>query len=483
MIKLYTTLFLSLLIFAFHAQNVNYTTEIVEFYQTGCDDGAGSDEEPTWKVYTRDNISTGWSGGTCHFVDGNIPIVYIPSATSIGSQTNTAATFIDVRFEAWEDDCDGGSGSDRCSFDNSCLLGVQEDDCLQYHDPLAGAFGAFPSIPFKDDPQCTWNEYAYNIGDFGVKIRIKWEYTMFTAGANIDICDGTIMLGGQGSGEWSVLSGTGGTFTDQFDPTTTFLGTAGQTYVLDWNTLPGCPTSNNDNITVNIFANPDPQLIADQDPICEGDDIIFSAQDGINYDFAMNTIGNTVQSSGSNSYTHTGIALTDSLTFVTVSNANGCSVIDTLTLNVQSAPTPSISRFGSNLTTGTYSFYQWYYNGSAIGGATSQNYTATANGSYTVLVVGANGCLGESAPEVITNVALEELASDYVQVYPNPAHDILTIKTELSNFKVDIQNLIGQSVITKVKPTEIDVSELPAGVYLLSIHAEGKKSTRKLIIE
>ncbi|MFT7611347.1 MAG: hypothetical protein ACI9J3_000290 [Parvicellaceae bacterium] len=482
--KLYFTLLLGVLSFAGLAQNVNYTSEVVEFYQTGCDDGAGSDEEPTWKVYTRDEISTGWAGGSCHFTDGNIPIIYIPgSSTGIDNQSNTAATLIDVRFEAWEDDCDGGSGTDRCTYNTSCLLGTQSDDCLHNYDPLAGVSGPFSSIPFRNDPQCTWNEYTYNIGDFGVKIRIKWEYANFTAGLNMNVCDSALILAGQGSGEWSVLSGTGGIFSDQFNPSTAFLGTIGQTYVLDWNTLPGCQTTLNDNITVTVFANPDPQLMADLDPICEGSDIIFSAQDGINYEFALNTSSNTVQNSGANAYSHSGILLTDSLAYVTVSNANGCITVDTLILDVLPTPSPSIVRTGSDLSTGSFSFYQWYYNGGIIGGATSQNYTATANGSYTVQVVGANGCISESAPEIISNVGLVENTENFFNFFPNPANDQITIDTDLRSFTIEISNLIGQIIYGAISDKSIDVSKYKPGVYFLTVYAEGNKSTRKLIIK
>ena len=91
---------------------------------------------------------------------------------------------------------------------------------------------------------------------------------------------------------------------------------------------------------LTCYANPDPQLMADQDPICEGADVLFSAQDGNNYDFALNLISNSMQNSGADSYLHTGILLSDSLAFVSVSNANGCVTTDTLTLNVLPAPNP-----------------------------------------------------------------------------------------------------------------------------------------------
>lgn len=46
--------------------------------------------------------------------------------------------------------------------------------------------------------------------------------------------------------------------------------------------------------------------------------------------------------------------------------------------------------------------YQWMNNGVNIPGATSQNYTATITGDYTVVVTNAGGCSGESDPTTIT---------------------------------------------------------------------------------
>ncbi len=482
--KLYLTLLSAMVFTVGQAQNVNYTTEIVEFYQTGCNDGAGSDEEPTWKVYTRDNISTIWEGGFCHFVDGNIPIVYIPgSDTHITTKTNTSATLIDVRFEAWEDDCDGGSGSDRCSFSSSCLLGTQEDDCLEFHDPLAGPFGAYPSIDFRNDPQCVWNEYTFNAGDFGVKIRVKWEYFNFTAGSNIDVCDTIAALAGAGSGVWSVSSGTGGTFSDVNDPQTDFFGDAGETYVLDWNTLAGCETSNSDNITVNVHHNPDPQLEVDQDPVCEGADLVLSAQDGITYEFAINSTSNVTQTGGSDSYMHTSVANTDTLALVTVTNADGCSITESLVLDVLPAPNPLITRTGSDLSTGNYSFYQWYYNGSPISGETTQDYTATANGSYTVQVIDTNGCIGESSPVVITNVSIAEFGKYFFKAYPNPVQDMLIFETDLEVYEITFSNAIGAIITREFSPASLDVSSYPSGIYLLTVTSEGSKATKKIIIQ
>lgn len=83
---------------------------------------------------------------------------------------------------------------------------------------------------------------------------------------------------------------------------------------------------------------------------------------------------------------------------LTATNALGTSS-STVTVTVNANPsTPSISQVGSVLSTGTFSTYQWYLNGSPIATATSQNWDAdTTAGDYTVVVTNAAGCSATSA--------------------------------------------------------------------------------------
>jgi hypothetical protein len=63
-----------------------------------------------------------------------------------------------------------------------------------------------------------------------------------------------------GKGTWSVVSGNGGKITDELNPTTTFTGVQGNTYVLRWS-ISGCPISEDD---VKIeFKNCEAATIAD----------------------------------------------------------------------------------------------------------------------------------------------------------------------------------------------------------------------------
>ena len=100
-----------------------------------------------------------------------------------------------------------------------------------------------------------------------------------------------------------------------------------------------------------------------------------------------------------------------------------------------------------------------------------------------VQVVGANGCIAESAPEIINNVGMIENEENFFNFFPNPANDFITIETDLSSFTIEISNLIGQITYKAVSDKSIDVSAYRPGVYFLTVYSSGNKSTRKLIIE
>jgi hypothetical protein len=97
----------------------------------------------------------------------------------------------------------------------------------------------------------------------------------------------------------------------------------------------------------------------------------------------------------------------------TISNGSGCSITTSRVLTINPLPTASISASGTlNLCTGgsttlstptaSGQTYSWKNNGAAISGATSNSYTATTAGSYTVTVNSAAGCSATSTASVVT---------------------------------------------------------------------------------
>jgi N-acetylneuraminic acid mutarotase len=104
--------------------------------------------------------------------------------------------------------------------------------------------------------------------------------------------------------------------------------------------------------------------------------------------------------SGATSQTYT--AKTGGTYNVRVTDSHGCTgTSPNFTLTIHQNPTPTINGTQEGCpwilsTSLEYTTYQWKLGSTDIPGATSRQYVATANGSYTVVVTDENGCSGTS---------------------------------------------------------------------------------------
>lgn len=71
----------------------------------------------------------------------------------------------------------------------------------------------------------------------------------------------------------------------------------------------------------------------------------------------------------------------------------------------------------------------------------------------------------------------------YFTIFPNPATDIVNIKTNLKDYMVSVYSQIGQKLIEKHNPVSLNVYELQTGIYLIKITDGMKTDFRKLIVE
>ena len=72
-----------------------------------------------------------------------------------------------------------------------------------------------------------------------------------------------------------------------------------------------------------------------------------------------------------------------------------------------------------------------------------------------------------------------------VQIYPNPAKDILNIDlpNNIKDFSFELSDLLGHSLIKKQNESKINVSNLPKGVYLCTVKSGEDIVMRKVIID
>ena len=193
------------------------------------------------------------------------------------------------------------------------------------------------------------------------------------------------------------------------------------------------------------------------DSVCTGDSVLFN---GVYYKAAVSGISDTAEA------------------------FNGVDSIVTFSLVIDTLPLPTIGVAGNVLSTGLYNAYQWQLNNGDISAATAQSYTAPVSGLYSVLVTDGNGCKGKSAQLNLSVLSVNESADDLgVKVYPNPMTDNLYFDLgSLNGATILLTDLQGKVVNNQrvVNHEAVDVSNLPAGVYLLKVNSDKHSMSLKI---
>jgi len=150
----------------------------------------------------------------------------------------------------------------------------------------------------------------------------------------------------------------------------------------------------------------------------------------------------------------------------------------------------AITQDGSKLVaTSGYRNYRWFLNGTLIASTgTTNELTISQMGTYTVEAQStASTCKSTSVNFVVTVLALEDV-SEQLGIFPNPTTDKLQVnlpKEFVGNNVLEITDVSGRKVYQKViqdgLKQNIDLNNLPKGVYILEIRNEKYKAIKKVI--
>ncbi|WP_338732335.1 reprolysin-like metallopeptidase [Mangrovimonas cancribranchiae] len=149
-----------------------------------------------------------------------------------------------------------------------------------------------------------------------------------------------------------------------------------------------------------------------------------------------------------------------------------------------------------------------YLNGSALGvsdtftqadlDAGNVTYTTTAsNDAVDGFRVDVDDSNGGTLPNLLVNISIvENLSTDefnfeVFNVYPNPSQGSFTVQlSTMDNVSLSMMDIRGRVVYNESFNNsnntfiqQVNVGEIASGIYLLQVEAEGRKSTKKLIIK
>ncbi|MCW3121528.1 MAG: surface protein [Flavipsychrobacter sp.] len=262
--------------------------------------------------------------------------------------------------------------------------------------------------------------------------------------------------------------------------------TATQTLQVKITNSYGCVTN---SVPVLVISGISPTLaIKGTDTFCMGNGATLTADAHgtvgiITYQWTKN--GANIAGANSPTYYATTTGVYDCI--VGVSGFSGTCTVTTNdeSLLVHPAPTPSIGYASKKLRSDAgYNTYQWYLNTVAVAGATKSTYTPTKNGSYRVSVTDSNGCSGYSTEIIITTTEVKQFTAADVKIYPNPSTSLLHIESPVAVNAV-ITSIEGKTVLSQKEATEINISNLANGMYIIMLFDErGERITvQKLIKE
>lgn len=154
---------------------------------------------------------------------------------------------------------------------------------------------------------------------------------------------------------------------------------------------------------------------------------------------------------------------------------------------------PSITEDNGTLTSTDANTYQWYLNGNLIPGAISKTYVYTESGDYTVETTDFNDCEATSEPiSIIFTSTHEIIGATDLSIYPIPAQFQLNLDIhfwESSALNIRLLSIDGKQLyeqqLSKGKrfSHQIDISHLPAGLYIAELSNSKGKMYQKLIFE
>ena len=256
----------------------------------------------------------------------------------------------------------------------------------------------------------------------------------------------------------------------------------------------GCLGTSN-VITITVFDAPVSAFVSsdDDNEICQGDTVTFTALNGnlINYDFQLN--GVSEQSSGVNDWATADLISNDDV-WVIISDTNGCTnSTDTIVTAVLPLPaTPGITAIlDSLLCSIPGEMYRWQFDDS-ISTNNEQTVPKYGDGNYRVRIF-EGGCWSLwSSPFIITGFAeIEDLS---VKVYPSPATDHVYIEfvngLNAQSVSMRLIDMSGKLVFESNletslmnNRTQIPLQNLASGVYTIILTVDSKNYAVPIIKE
>ncbi|MBE9468226.1 MAG: endonuclease [Bacteroidetes bacterium] len=232
-------------------------------------------------------------------------------------------------------------------------------------------------------------------------------------------------------------------------------------------------TSNSKSYTNNILA----PIIIGEEKICEGDSSLLSLNDGSYDSYNWMMEGNS-QILGTKA---TFYASKQGNYYVEVFKNENSSTSSYFTLTLNNLP---ISNFSYVINGKTVSFtdkssygtsFLWNFNDGFTNQSKNPIHSFSSYENYKVVYTVTNICGSTSSSQdiLLKGNSINSIDENHnINIYPNPANNILTLSTDSNNESVEIYNIIGEKVLSFYKQNstlQININNLKKGMYFIKI--------------
>jgi uncharacterized delta-60 repeat protein len=196
---------------------------------------------------------------------------------------------------------------------------------------------------------------------------------------------------------------------------------------------------------------------------------------------------NTINATGCTDYiAPNGVTYMQDGTYTVIIPTNdGCDSVITINLTLGNLDA-SINEFSAGLQASEFQAqYQWLdcdNNFVPIAGEVNREFFPVTPGNYAVQI-SKNGCVDTSACYTFLPLGIDEATSNLYVVFPNPAKDMIEVKSTTNKFNyLEILNVFSQVVYHEnfINQTSINLDGLSKGIYFIRLNRE---TTKKLVKE
>jgi uncharacterized repeat protein (TIGR03803 family) len=267
-----------------------------------------------------------------------------------------------------------------------------------------------------------------------------------------------------------------------------FIPSSTLTYTVSGSDANGCSNTNTISIPVNTL----PTIVANASTsaVCLGNPVTLSGSGGTSYTWDNGVInGQAFNPIATTTYTVTG------------TDANNCSNTNSISITVNALPAAPIitANLPNPICVNSSVILTAAGSGGTINWTGPNSYTAT--GTNVSILVTANETYNATETEVVNGcvspITSYSIVSDpclgisnngknnfLFSLSPNPAKQLVSIKTEKQIEQATIYNTLGKKVVVSFGDVKtLNVSQLSQGVYTLECTIDGKAIQQKLIIE